>query len=207
MKNKSLLCLLLATCLLASCGCSESGGNSSSESESLSSIIESSSESISEEISSESSSSSSSSSKEINYYKITFLDEEGNTLSDHDWPEGVIPYYNYQKASTQTYLYDVLGWSKTADGDVIDIPPVSQEATYYAIVTATERTYTVSFKSNGGSYVAPIVGPYGYVIEQMPGSSRNVYMLDGWFINNVQVSFPYTITGHVTMEAHWSKVM
>ena len=210
MKNKLLvISLAFAGLLVTACG---DGGSVSSSVPTSSPTSEPTNTPTSEPTSEPSSEptsepSTSSPAGKVNYYKITFIDEEGNVLADRKWPEGSVPYYNYQKASTKENLYDVLGWSTVADGDVIDIPEVIAEATYYAIVQATKRMYTIWFDPRGGSYVEPIKGGYGDVIETEPESGRNIYYLDGWYMNDERVSFPYTITGNATMIAHWEKVM
>ena len=102
-----------------------------------------------------------------NNYLVTFKDENGVILESKKWEEGTIPFYSYVKEDTVEWDYTFHGWSLSANGEVLSsLPSVSEDVTYYAIVTSVKQTYTISFESNGGSIVAPITQEYGSLIEE-----------------------------------------
>lgn len=86
-------------------------------------------------------------------YTITFKDESGNVLQSQKWDEGVIPSYTYDKPDTEEWDYTFLGWSLTLGGDVIEIPAVSADATYFAIISKEKKSYTIGFYKETGEEI------------------------------------------------------
>ena len=108
----------------------------------------------------------------------------------------------------------IIGWSTTPDGDVeyelgSELPTFTRDMTsrntltLYAVY-GTISSVTVTFDSNGGSAVDSITVKAGQSIETSPITTRDGYIFDGWFTENgIEVEFPYTVNGDVTLYAHW----
>lgn len=67
-------------------------------------------------------------------YKVTFKDGK-RVIATQTYKHGdtVIPPSSPSKLSDNIYTYTFIGWGKTRAGGVIDIPPVTEDATYVAI--------------------------------------------------------------------------
>lgn len=140
-------------------------------------------------------------------YLITFKDENGATLDSKKWDKGSTPSYNYSKADTAEWDYTVEGWSTTQDGDPITIPTVTQEATYYALVSKVKKQYTITFDSHEGSSVNSITEGYGTSVAKPTNPTRSGKKFVGWSLNSdgsSKISWPYTLTGDVTLHANWN---
>ena len=69
-------------------------------------------------------------------YTITWVDENGTTLTTTTVKEGATPSYTYNKADTAEWDYTLDGWCATAGGEVLSsIPAASANATYYAKIS------------------------------------------------------------------------
>ncbi|HKL94986.1 MAG TPA: InlB B-repeat-containing protein, partial [Haploplasma sp.] len=69
------------------------------------------------------------------------------------------------------------------------------------------NTYTVSFNTNGGSYIAPLTGvTYGSMIE-LPFPTKEGYGFKGWFTGNTVNDGQFTnlsmVTSDLTLYAKW----
>ena len=144
-----------------------------------------------------------------NNYLVTFKDENGVILESKKWEEGTIPFYSYVKEDTVEWDYTFHGWSLSANGEVLSsLPSVSEDVTYYAIVTSVKQTYTISFESNGGSVVAPITQEYGSLIEEPETPKKDKYKFVGWSFDSEgkeQVSWPYKVVSNVKIYAQWNE--
>lgn len=205
MKKKAyLLAPILLGLLLSAC----SGGGSSQEEEKSSPTSKSDETSQSNETSSESSSSSSS--VQTVQYTITFKDELDNVLESKKWDEGAIPSYNYVKNDDQEWDYTVQGWSTSLNGEVIQIPAVSQDATYWAVVSKVKQRYTITFESNGGTSVASITEDYGTQIQEPEKPTMQDHKFVAWSSDaagNNKITWPYTLTKNETFYANWNEVL
>ena len=76
-----------------------------------------------------------------------------------------------------------------------------------ALVACSNKDYTVSFDSGGGSEVAPMTDVE--VIETEPVPTRDGYKFLGWFEDpelTKRVTFPYTVSGDITLYAAWEQI-
>ena len=167
MKKKVLFIVpVLFGLFLASCGTEQentnsNGGGSEGSSTTSENSSSGSSSSSSSSSSDNSTSSSSSSSSETIQYTITFKDEEDHLLESKKWDEGSIPSYTYRKNDTEEWDYTVLGWSNSLGGEVIELPIVSEDATYWAVVNKEKQQYTISFFNENGTQIKSDVLEYG----------------------------------------------
>ena len=104
------------------------------------------------------------------------------------------------------YTFD--GWyTQQTGGDRVSFPyQVNGSVTLYAHWTSVPVTeeYTVTFDSNGGSAVESRTVEAGQSIGTAPVTTRDGYAFDGWFTESgIEVEFPYTPRGDVTLYAHW----
>ena len=98
-------------------------------------------------------------------YTATFYDEAGTLLGTCMVQQGIVPSYSYEKADTAEWDYTFDGWSLTQGGDVLaSLPTATADASYYAVVSAVKRSYTVTFNTGDGSAVAPITKEYGSTV-------------------------------------------
>jgi uncharacterized repeat protein (TIGR02543 family) len=68
---------------------------------------------------------------------------------------------------------------------------------------------TVTFDSNGGSTVDPVIQDSGTTIADSPTTTKTGSTFEGWYSDSAftsAVSFPYTITSSVTLYAKWTTI-
>ena len=118
-------------------------------------------------------------------YTITFNDENGNLLESKKWEEGTVPSYSYAGPSdTDEWDYTVQGWATSLGGQVITIPAVSADATYYAVVNKVKQSYTVSFYNENNQLI--IASSFNYGVQPScsyagPNDTDEWdYTFDGW---------------------------
>ena len=76
---------------------------------------------------------------------------------------------------------------------------------YYALIEDIPEEYQVSFVSNGGTPIEPVVTSK---IEDEPKTSREGYTFLGWYFDksfSSKASFPLEITEDITLYAKWEK--
>ena len=150
------------------------------------------------------------SSSQENFFLITFLDIEGEVIEAKMWREGVVPSCDYSVDDTQEWDYTFEGWSKTLGGEVITLPAVTEEATYYAVVTKVKQRYTVTFDSAGGSAVESITDEYGASIEEPSEPTYDGHSFVAWTYDAAGeqvVEWPLTLTEDVTLYANWNETI
>ena len=82
---------------------------------------------------------------------------------------------------------------------------VEGDTTFYA---KWQKIYTVSFVTNGGTAVSAFSA---LTIQSSPATTKTDSSLEGWytasdFAEGSKVSFPYTVTGDITLYAKWKAV-
>ena len=88
-------------------------------------------------------------------YTVTFLDEDGSTLSSEEWEYGTTPTCeDPTKPSTEQYTYTFAGWSP-------EVVPVTGNATYTATYTSDLRKYTITFLDEDGTTLSSQEWEYG----------------------------------------------
>ena len=144
-------------------------------------------------------------------YTITWVDENGNTLSSAQVEEGSVPNYSYTKSDTDEWDYTFIGWSASADGEVLtEIPEATQNSTYYAKISAVKRKYTVTFNTLGGSSVASQTVEYGSKAAIPDPPAYEGYRFVGWSSSQnevIEVDFERAITGNTEYFAVWNEIL
>ena len=97
----------------------------------------------------------------VKSFLIIFKDENGNVLSSLSYAENTIPSYNYVKNDTAEWDYTFYGWSLTIGGEVIDIPPATEDATYFAVVGKVKQQYRITFYDENNNQLNSDMYEYG----------------------------------------------
>ncbi|MDE5592384.1 MAG: InlB B-repeat-containing protein, partial [Clostridiales bacterium] len=149
---------------------------------------------------------------EATEYTIGWYDEDGNSLAVQTLKSGATPTYSYGKQDTAEWDYTFEGWSTTAGGTVLQqLPKVSADAQYYAIVSKVKQKYTVTLDAGAGSSVPSLQKEYGETVAQPtaptpPSGKRFV----GWYTDsacNDAATFPLTVTDNVTLYAKYEDII
>ena len=148
---------------------------------------------------------------EPHMYSVTWVDENGNTLTTSSVEEGTTPSYTYNVQDTAEWDYTFIGWSTSANGEALDtIPKATANVTYYALVSATKQVYTVTFNTLGGTSVASETVEYGGKVSVPTPPTYEGYRFMGWSSSQdevVEVDFEKAITGNVQYFAVWNEII
>ena len=132
-----------------------------------------------------------------------------STNKTHGSTLGTLP--TPTRAADVQYTYTFKGWFTAATGgtQISASTTVTGNVTYYAQWTATPRSYTATFNSNGGDTPSPsiITKTYGSKLGTLPTCSRTGYTFLGWYTassGGTKISSDTKITGTVTYYAQWS---
>lgn len=79
----------------------------------------------------------------------------------------------------------------------------SSHESYPVAVKVKPIKYTVTFDSNGGSAIDDRQVEENAAIGALPVPTYEGYVLVGWFIDDTQINNSYTVTGGITVTAHW----
>ncbi|WP_052306579.1 InlB B-repeat-containing protein [Acetivibrio clariflavus] len=98
--------------------------------------------------------------------------------------------------------YTFVGWMK--DNEIVLVPTVMPAGDITLIAKWEAKKYTITFNSNGGSYVAPITQDYGNEVEAPADPTREGYTFVGWMEDNEIVSVPTIMPARdITLIAEW----
>lgn len=119
----------------------------------------------------------------VNTYTITWNNYNGTLIKSEPLAYGTMPAYTGSlptKDSTAQYLYTFSGWTPT-------LATVTGDATYTAMFTETERSYTVTWKNHDGTqldldtFVGYGVQPvYEGATPSKAGNAQYSYTFIGW---------------------------
>lgn len=151
---------------------------------------------------------------ELKSYTVTW-NANGGTVSPasvsktHGSTLGTLP--TPTRAATAEYSYTFAGWFTAAsDGTQISsTTTVTGNVTYYAHWTATKRSYTATFNSNGGSTPSSssITKEYNVALGTLPTCTRTGYTFLGWYTassGGTKISTTTVVTKDITYYAQWS---
>ena len=136
---------------------------------------------------------------ELRKYTVTFLDEDGSTLSSEEWEYGTTPTCeDPTKPSTEQYTYTFAGWSP-------EVVPVTGNATYTATYTSDLRKYTITFLDEDGTTLSSQEWEYGTMPTcdepTKPDTEQYTYTFAGWSPEIVAV------TGNATYTATYASTV
>lgn len=139
-------------------------------------------------------------------YDIKFVNYDQTVLQESKVEEGQMPVYSGQtpvKPETSQYHYVYSGWDK-------EIVAAVANATYTATFKEEINTYTVVFMSAGKQYKKETV-TYGEKVEKPADPIRQrtaeeIYLFEGWELNNQPFDFDTEITSDITLDAKWDVV-
>ena len=134
-------------------------------------------------------------------YNVTFVTNGGSEISSYRAGQiEVAP-------ETLREGYSFAGWySDLALTEPVEFPLVLiSDTTLYA---KWQEVHTVSFETNGGSVIADMITGY---IEASPVTTKSDYGFGGWYLDSDfsegnKVTFPYSVTGDITLYAKWTAV-
>lgn len=151
---------------------------------------------------------------ELKSYTVTW-NANGGTVSPasvsktHGSTLGTLP--TPTRAATAEYSYIFAGWFTAASGgtQISTTTTVTGNVTYYAHWTATKRSYTATFNSNGGNTPSPstITKEYNAALGTLPTCSRTGYTFLGWYTassGGTKISTTTIVTKDITYYAQWS---
>jgi uncharacterized repeat protein (TIGR02543 family) len=140
--------------------------------------------------------------REDRQYTITFNSNGGSPVQAVTALEGTA----IAKPDDPTRAgYKFSGWFDAATGGAAYAWPhtLTKNVTMYAW-WREERQYTVSFASDGGSAVQAVTALEGAAITKPADPTQEGYTFTGWFDpEGVLYTWPYLLTGDVTMYARW----
>ena len=125
----------------------------------------------------------------VNRYKLTFI-SDGKVFDEKTYEFGAAVKAPADPTKTG---YTFAGWDKTV--------PATMPAED-TVITAkwTVNSYTVTFDTDGGSYIAPVTGEYGAAVTAPADPTKTGYTFAGW-----TPEVPSTIPAeNITVKAQWS---
>lgn len=112
-----------------------------------------------------------------------------------------------QKPESKREGFSLVGWyTDSSLTKAVEFPfTLKADTTFYA---KWQQVYTVNFVTNGGTAVASMQTGY---IERVPVTTKNDFGFGGWYLDSEctegnKVTFPYTVTGSVTLYAKWTAI-
>ncbi|MDZ4195875.1 MAG: InlB B-repeat-containing protein, partial [Candidatus Izemoplasmatales bacterium] len=133
-------------------------------------------------------------------YALIFRDSQNEIIQSTDYLinadlSAVIPPTAPEKTG-----YSFTGWS-------IDIPPTMPTQDVYIDAQYTKNSYTITFETNGGTSITPLVTPYQNWVFIQNTPSRVGYTFGGWFTDE-SLTIPY-VDAHqpaynFTLYAKWN---
>lgn len=139
----------------------------------------------------------------LNFYKITFVDEDGTVLDSGSFGYDQTPVYNGQtptKAPDAQYTYTFAGWDN-------NIETVTGDATYTATYSSTLNEYQIDFVDEDGTVLQSEVLLYGETpsfkgtTPTKAADAQYTYTFSDW---DKAISM---VTGNATYKAVYSKVV
>lgn len=142
-------------------------------------------------------------------YIVKFIDENDELLSEKELQENEIPSYSYQVNDTEEWDYTFEGWSLEKNGVVLSsLPKLTENSTYYAVVSKVKKVYSITFDTTGGSEVNTIEAEYGSMIEKPVNPTRDKYNFMGWSTSKEEVNevkWPIELTSNTVVYAVWTE--
>ena len=68
-----------------------------------------------------------------------------------------------------------------------------------------QDTYTVTFDTDGGSSIDPVKVAKGELLQKPVDPTKEGYIFDKWYVDNVEYDFNKEVTSDITLKATWKK--
>ena len=68
-----------------------------------------------------------------------------------------------------------------------------------------QDTYTVTFDTDGGSSIDPVMVAKGELLQKPVDPTKEGYIFDKWYVDNVEYDFNKEVTSDITLKATWKK--
>lgn len=132
--------------------------------------------------------------RELQKYKITYLDSDDTVFKTETLEYGKVPNVSLPK---DTVEWKYTNWDK-------EFIAVTDDTTYKAVRQLQE--YQISFDSNGGSKVETITGLYGEMIQKPTNPIKEEHGFMAWFqdleLTN-EIKWPVELKGDLKLYAAW----
>lgn len=125
----------------------------------------------------------------VNQYTLSFDTDGGNAISSVKVDYGSkMPSVNNPTKVGHIFV----GWNP-------DLSTLTMPANNLTVKAQWKKEqYTVTFDTDGGSYIAPIKADYGSEVSAPQRPSKEGYEFDGWSVN-----FPIVVTADLNITAKW----
>lgn len=144
-------------------------------------------------------------------YSVSFYDESAVLLGAVSFNYGDMPSNTYNKQDTQEWNYTMHGWATSHNGVALaNLPPVTGEASYYAVVSKVKQRYTITFESNGGASVSSITEDYGTSVAEPAKPQKQGYSFVAWSYDSSgtqAVSWPLVLSKNEKLYANWNETI
>ena len=107
--------------------------------------------------------------------------------------------------------YTFAGWYDGDNGtgnEIINTIVMLTASNHILYAKWTINQYTVTFDSEGGSIVAAVTQDYNTQVTEPAAPTKKGYTYSGWYDGDNgtgnEVTFPYTLTGDITLHAKWT---
>ena len=136
-------------------------------------------------------------------HTVTFDDGTGNTVTVNMQEGETVQ----EPSAPSRDGYEFTGW--LLDGTPYDFTtPVTGDITLTAGWEKTEEpvtTFTVSFRTNGGTAVEQQTITEGGTVEKPMDPTRDGYTFTGWLLDGQPYDFTTPITGNIVLDAAWEQ--
>ena len=147
---------------------------------------------------------------DINLYAIYQVEKYTITFMVDGAIYGDIQYVNINEKITKpedptkegnTFKY----WSLEENGEAYDVETgITSSIVLYAVFKP--NTYNVSFEFNGQLYEKQTVNYGDLAKEPTTKPSKEYYIFDGWYLNDVKYDFATPVTGNIILNAKFNKI-
>ncbi|MDR2739829.1 MAG: InlB B-repeat-containing protein, partial [Treponema sp.] len=142
-------------------------------------------------------------------YTLTFDSHGGSTVQALTAAKGTVV---FNPADPGRSGYTFTGWFSAASGGTLYSWPhtmsdnLTMHAQWQAAGEGPSAQYTITFNSHGGSAMAAVTAEAGTAVHKPIDPGRPGYTFRGWFseeTGGTLYSWPYPLSGNLTMHAQW----
>lgn len=141
---------------------------------------------------------------EITTAKVTFV--YGAETEEKEFDIGYVLKAEDLPVIDETLLSDFVGWYDEAGIKVEAGYEIKADVKIVAKWKSAK--YTVTFDTDGGSEVNPVVVEYAHYIgnDKIKNPSKEGFVFDGWYLNDAVFNMKKVITEDITLKAKWNVI-